>query len=73
MDDCAPLVVLAMFALVGVWAVVDPGGIIGWAKSAHPILDQNDPSTQSVAKFIGVWFIVLSGVIFIAFVFAHQH
>jgi hypothetical protein len=51
---------LAIFGLVGAWAVVNPNGIIGWLKQVHSTLDQNDPQVRSVVKFIGAWFILLS-------------
>jgi len=73
MDDYVHLVVFALFVLLGVWAMVNPAGVIGWAKRAHPSLSENDPAAQSVAKFIGAWFVGLSVLVFLVFVFArHQ-
>jgi hypothetical protein len=51
---------LAIFGLVGAWAIFNPNGIIGWLKQAHPTLDFNNPKVRSVVKFIGAWFIFLS-------------
>jgi hypothetical protein len=60
-------VFLVIFALVGAWAIVDPAVIICWLKQAHPTINQDDPEVRSVIKFIGVFFIVLSLLGFVAY------
>jgi len=66
--DYLELLVLAISILAGIWCLVDPVGILGWAKQAHPAIDVHDPAAQSVAKFIGVSFIIFPFVIFIAMI-----
>ena len=72
MDEYPHLVVLAACALLGVWAMVNPAGVIGWAKRAHPSLSEEDPEVQSVAKFIGACFVGMSILVFLAFAFTTQ-
>lgn len=60
------LAILCIFALIGLWAVVYPAGVIGWAKRAHPILREDDPEVAFYAKFIGVAFVVIIILIFLA-------
>jgi len=71
MDDYGLFLVLAMFSLVGVWAIVVPSAVFSWAKRAHPNISENDAKAQSVARFIGAGFVVFSTMIFVALLFAH--
>jgi len=50
-------VVLFSFAVVGVWAIFYPAGLIGWAKTAHPSLDVEDRSLWWIPRFIGGTFL----------------
>ena len=63
--DYPIVIMLGAFSLLGVWAIVDPSGIIGWVKQARPELDDYDPSAHAVVRFIGAWFIILPAVIFV--------
>jgi hypothetical protein len=69
MRDYSGLLILAALTLVGIWAIVNPGGIIGRAKHAHPALSENDTSVQFVAKLVGALLVGLSVLILVAFVF----
>ena len=50
--------VLACFAAVGLWGIVYPEGVLGWAKTAHPSLDVNDSSIWWVPRLIGAFFLI---------------
>ena len=39
--------------IVGAWALLYPQGILGWAKTAHPSIDVDDPSLWWVPRLIG--------------------
>ena len=73
MNDRALFITLAFLTLVGAWAIVNPSGVIGLAKTAHPGLNEDDPSVQSVAKFVGIWFLVLTGLIFFSMLWSQHH
>lgn len=63
--DYAVLIMFAGFTFLGVWALVNPAGIIGWVKQAHPGIDEHDPSAHSIVRFIGAWLIIVPAVIFL--------
>jgi uncharacterized membrane protein len=49
--------------LSGLWAIMFPPGIIGWAKAAHPELDPWDESMWWIPRLVGSGFIAISIVI----------
>jgi hypothetical protein len=55
------------FFSVGLWAVLFPPGVLGWAKGAHRDFDPTDPSLWWLARLIGTAFIVFALVMTIAF------
>jgi hypothetical protein len=59
--------VLVSFVAVGVWALVYPEGVLGWAKTAHPALDVNDSSIWWVPRLIGAFFLLFVVVLALAF------
>ena len=59
--------VLVSFVAIGVWALVYPEGVLGWAKSAHPTLDVNDSSIWWVPRLIGAFFLFFVVVLALAF------
>ena len=42
-----------VFAVVGLWVIWQPQGILGWVKQAHKEVDADDPPTQRFARFVG--------------------
>lgn len=48
------------FAAVGIWGILYPEGVLGWAKTAHPNIDVNDSSTWWVPRLIGAFFLVFA-------------
>lgn len=61
------LLVLVCFAVVGVWGVVYPEGVLGWAKTAHPSVDVNDSSIWWLPRLIGGFFLFFVLVLALAF------
>jgi hypothetical protein len=61
-----PLVLLC-FAVVGLWAMLFPEGVLGWAKTAHPAIDVNDSSMWWLPRLIGAFFLLFVVVLAIAF------
>jgi len=59
---------LICFAVVGIWAILYPQGLLGWAKTAHPVIDINDRSIWWVPRLIGSIFVVVTLLIAFAFV-----
>lgn len=59
--------VLVCFAVVGLWAMLFPEGVLGWAKTAHRTIDVNDSSMWWVPRLIGAFFLVF--VVVLAFTF----
>jgi hypothetical protein len=57
----------ASFFAVGLWSVLFPPGILGWAKMTRRDLDPSDRSIWWVPKFIGVSFIIFSVVLAVAY------
>lgn len=57
---------LVCFVAVGVWALLYPEGVLGWAKTAHPALDVND-SSNWVPRLIGAFFLFFVLVLALAF------
>jgi hypothetical protein len=55
------------FFSVGLWAVLFPPGVLGWAKRGRRELDPTDPSLWWVPRLIGTAFIVFAFVMIIAF------
>jgi hypothetical protein len=70
------LVPLALFALIGVWMVARPVAFRTWFKSARPDLKDNpdltdlegNPAATSFVKFLGIFFICITFVAFLALV-----
>jgi hypothetical protein len=54
---------LISLGVVGVWALLYPQGILGWAKTAHPTIDVDDSSLWWVPRLIGGFFVALALVI----------
>jgi hypothetical protein len=52
--------IFGMFLAVGLWAVLYPSGVIGWAKTAYSELDPTDERLWGISRFIGVFFIAFS-------------
>jgi hypothetical protein len=61
-----PLVLFCTGA-VGLWALVYPEGVLGWAKTAHPSLDVNDSSIWWISRLIGAFFLFFVLVLALAF------
>jgi len=59
--------VLVCFAVVGLWAMLYPEGILGWAKTAHPSLDVNDSSNWWLPRLIGAFFLLFAVVLALTF------
>jgi hypothetical protein len=51
-----PLLIIC-FAVVGIWAMLYPQGVLGWAKTAHPSIDVDDRSIWWVPRLIGGFFV----------------
>lgn len=51
-----PLVLVCSGA-VGLWALLYPEGVLGWAKTAHLHLDVNDTSIWWIPRLIGAFFL----------------
>ena len=60
-------IVLVCCAAVGVWAELYPEGVLGWAKTAHPSIDENDSSLWWVPRLIGAIFLFLVIVLALAY------
>jgi hypothetical protein len=54
---------LFSFGAVGVWALLYPEGVLGWAKTADPSLDENDSSIWWVPRLIGACFLLFAVVL----------
>ena len=54
---------LLVFFAVGLWAVLFPQGIMLWAKTAHPELDETDPALWRLPRLIGTFFMLFAGTI----------
>jgi hypothetical protein len=69
-------ILLATFALVGVWMVVSPADVVGWYWSARPDVrrnpdfTENNPAVISFVKFMGSLFIEITVLVFVTFMFA---
>jgi len=50
--------VLVCLAAVGLWAELYPEGLLGWAKTAHPEIDESDSSLWWVPRLIGAVFLL---------------
>ena len=48
---------LVCFGAIGVYALLYPEGVLGWAKTAHASLDVNDSSIWWVPRLIGALFL----------------
>ena len=58
---------LVCSGVVGVWALLYPEGVLGWAKTAHPTLDVNDSSIWWVPRLIGAFFLFFVVMLALAF------
>jgi hypothetical protein len=61
-----PLVLLC-FGAVGLWALLYPEGVLGWARTAHSELDVNDSSIWWIPRLIGALFLFFVLVLAVAF------
>jgi hypothetical protein len=52
--------VFGWFFAVGLWTVLYPQGVLGWAKTARPEIDPEDDRFWWVPRFIGIAFIAFS-------------
>ncbi len=59
--------VLVCVGTVGVWVLLYPEGVVGWAKTAHPNLDENDRSIWWIPRLIGAFFLFFVVVLALAF------
>ena len=70
------VVPLLLFTLIGVWMVARPVAFLFWFKSARPDLKNNtnltdlegNPTATSFVKFLGILFICITFVAFLALV-----
>jgi hypothetical protein len=58
---------LLCFMAIGVWALLYPEGVLGWAKTAHPALDVNDSSIWWFPRLIGAFFLFFALLLALAF------
>ena len=58
---------LVCSGVVGLWALLYPEGVLGWAKTAHPTLDVNDSSIWWIPRLIGAFFLFFVAVLALAF------
>ena len=56
-DTVAWKLTCGMFLALGLWSVIVPSGIIGWAKTSHRGLDPSDSSVWWVPRTVGAFFI----------------
>jgi TRAP-type C4-dicarboxylate transport system permease small subunit len=56
------LLCLSFFA-VGLWGVMFPSGVIGWAKTAHKELDPSDKSVWWISRIVGAGLILIAMVL----------
>ena len=61
------LLVLVCCGVIGLWALLYPEGVLGWAKAAHPSLDVDDSSTWWIPRLIGAFFLFFMVVLGFAF------
>ena len=61
-----PLVLFCSGA-VGLWTLLYPEGVLGWAKTAHPSLDVNDSSIWWIPRLIGAFVLFFVLVLALAF------
>ena len=57
------LLLCLLIFLAGVWVIMFPPGIIGWAKAAHSELDPWDESMWWIPRLVGSGLIAISVVI----------
>jgi heme/copper-type cytochrome/quinol oxidase subunit 3 len=53
--------------LVGTWALIQPSGLLGWAKQAHPDFDVDDPFSRGIARAIGAGVLAIGLIALVAF------
>jgi hypothetical protein len=68
-EKTAALLVGFSFFAIGIWGILYPQGILGWAKTAHPGIDINDESIWWVPRLIGTFFIAFVVLFAAAFLF----
>ncbi len=51
---------MGLFFAVGLWSLLYPQGLLGWASTAHHEIDPSDPTLWWVPRVIGVCFIIIS-------------
>jgi hypothetical protein len=51
---------VASLGIVGAWALLYPQGVLGWAKTAHPSINVDDPSLWWVPRLIGGFFVAFT-------------
>jgi hypothetical protein len=59
--------VLVCVAVVGLWAILFPEGVLGWAKTAYSPIDVDDSSMWWLPRLIGAFFLLFVLVLAITF------
>jgi hypothetical protein len=55
--------ILASFVAVGLWSLLFPAGMLGWAKAAHPEIDPSDESWWWLPRLIGAGFLAFVAIV----------
>ena len=51
---------LLCLVVTGLWAMLYPQGVLGWAKTAHPAIDVDDRSIWWVPRLVGGFFLAFA-------------
>jgi uncharacterized protein (DUF952 family) len=66
--DIFPHLVGPLFLqIAGVWGMVRPRGLLGWARRAHPEISENDPFLLGMVRVIGAGMFAIDTVLIFAF------
>jgi hypothetical protein len=72
MDGLRGVFVDLLFALsfigVGIWSIVYPSGLLGWARRAHPDATENSPAALVIARVVGAGLCAMGVVLLFAVV-----
>ena len=60
-DRFSSALALACLVAAGLWALLYPAGMLGWAKTAYPEIDPSDQSLWWLPRLIGACFLAGSG------------
>jgi threonine/homoserine/homoserine lactone efflux protein len=66
-DKWAYPLVLICFIAVGLWGLLYPEGLLGWAKVAHRRIDVDDRSIWWMVRLIGAFFVFFGLVLALAY------